>query len=175
MFVLEKLSGGVTDSDGDIDVEEVMEELVQVPEPEIVLEPVPVPKVRVVEHSLVDRVDELQAMIQQLTETVHKLQISGPGMRTKKVTALSKAMVIYYHEHKAHPKLFEELEKREIPFITRIKKDEKGNAVSYKSYNWHKMKAITDESFKSLSDDEKAVYISKAEKELMPKTDEAQD
>ena len=142
MFVLEKLSDVVTESDGE---DGGAEEEIRGPKED---------------QSLVHKVNELEAMITQLTETVKQLQIS------RKVTPLSKAMRLYYHDHKKHPQLFEELEKRQTPFIIKVKKDEDGNAVSYKSYNWRHMKSITDEAFKNLSEADRAVYIERAAEQL---------
>jgi len=106
---------------------------------------------------LAKKIEVLEASIAELTETVKNLTIK----KNRKRSPLSKAKILYYHDHKTHPNLIAELNKRQVPFVMKTKKEADGTSVTYPSYHWLKIKKITDEAFNNLSEKERDAYISK--------------
>jgi len=113
----------------------------------------------------IEKIKELEARIAELTSMVKTLTVTAGVVRApRKMGVDTKALILFYHDYKENTEVLAELEKRNVPYVERTKKDTK---QPYKSYNWLKVKQITDEAFKNHSTEElKNVYLEKARQEL---------
>ena len=112
----------------------------------------------------IEKIKELEARIDELSSMVKTLKVSGVVRAPRKMGVNAKALILFYHDYKANTEVLAELEKRNVPYVERTKK---GTTEVYKSYNWLKVKQITDEAFKHHSTEElKNMYLEKARQEL---------
>ncbi len=129
---------------------------------------------------LIEKINTMENSIQELTQLVMtmKLSVNKTGStvkRTRKATVLSKALVLFYHDNKNNVSVKTELKKRNIPFETKTKKNIDGTTETYESYNWLRVKKLTDELFNEYTDETvKNQYMEKARLVLENEATQAQ-